>query len=322
MIVHELWHIDPFHSEIRETNYPKIQTGLQTIQSVYSLVSTGTERLVANGLVPDSLKEIMKVPFMQGSFDFPLKYGYSLVGKVIKGDQALVGKTVHLMHPHQDYVIVPAGYLTIIPDAIPPQRATLAGNLETAVNAIWDSEISLGNRIIICGFGVVGALIAILAGQIPSTTVVIHETDLKRKEVAHTMGFEIFENENKSFQLFDIAFNTTASGEALQLCIDTTLPKSKIIEVSWYGSNAVNIRLGESFHTGQKQIVASQVSNIPQNKQSHFNQSRRKLLVFDLLRKDIFDKIPFHPVDFMQLPAVFDQIRNKTWDHFATLVKY
>jgi threonine dehydrogenase-like Zn-dependent dehydrogenase len=322
MIVSEWWHIDHIHSEILEKNYSDIEPDMQIVKSTYSLISVGTERLVAKGLVPDALKETMRVPFMQGSFDFPLKYGYSLVGIVIKGKPSLVGKTVHLMHPHQNFAIVPAEHLTIVPDSVPSQRAVLASNMETAVNAIWDSGISFGERIIICGFGVIGASIAILASQIPSTRVVIHETNPNRKNVALSMGFELFDTRNSGTQLFDVAFNTSASGEALQVCIDNTMPKSKIIEVSWYGINSVNVSLGGSFHTGQKQIVSSQVSNISENKQSHFNHLRRKQVVFDLLQNSIFDQLPFHFVDFKQLPNVFEQLRNDSYDQFATIVKY
>ena len=320
MKIRELWHVSPFESEIREADYDPGSPNLALIKSMYSLVSTATERIVAKGRVPDTLKEIMKVPYMGGDFDFPVKYGYSLIGKVIRGPSSLTGKTVHLMHPHQDYAFADESSLVVVPETIPAQRAVLASNLETALNAIWESNISLGDHVIICGFGLIGALIAILARQITSTRIVIHEIDKKRKELAIGMGFETYDP--KLSHAFDLAFNASASGEALQLCIETTLPQSRIVEVSWYASDPVTIRLGGSFHTGQKQIVSSQVSTIPANRQSHFDKFRRKQVVLDLLRNSIFDQIPLHQTEFDQLPGLFTQLRDQTYTHFATLVKY
>lgn len=322
MISKEFWHINHRESEIREKELVTIDKCNLLIKSMYSFVSTGTEKIVANGLVPAELKDIMKVPFMEGRFDFPVKYGYSLVGKVIQGNPAWIGKTVHLMHPHQDYIVADETVLTIVPESIPAQRAVLASNMETAVNAIWDSGISIGNTVIICGFGIIGALIAIVARQIPGVNISIHETDINRRKLAASLGFEIYDTETPGFIAFDIAFNTSASGEALQLCIDTTLPQSKIIEVSWYGLTPVNIRLGGSFHVGQKQIIASQVSTIPLKKQSHFSYKRRKQLVFELLQNNIFDQLPFQFVEFENLPEVFNQLRNNKYKEFATIVNY
>jgi threonine dehydrogenase-like Zn-dependent dehydrogenase len=322
MHIRELWHIDQIRSEIREEDYTNIPPDSVLIKSIYSLVSNGTERIIAKGLVPESLKGIMRVPNMQGSFDFPLKYGYSLVGTVIQGPPGLTGKTVYLMHPHQDFVIAPQSSLLLIPEKIPVRRAVMYSNLETAVNVIWESSISPGDRILICGFGLIGALIAILARLMPAITVVVHEIDLKRKELARAMGFRIFNPDDFTPGFFDLAINSSASGEGLQLCIDATRPQSKIIEVSWYGSDSVNIRLGDSFHVGQKQIISSQVSTIPLSKQAHFDLHRRHEVVMDLLQNEDLDTIPFNVIDFDSLPLLFSQLRNKTYSQFATLVKY
>jgi threonine dehydrogenase-like Zn-dependent dehydrogenase len=322
MHIRELWHIDKIRSEIREEDYNTVLPDSVLIKSLFSLVSNGTERIIAKGLVPESLKEVMKVPNMEGSFDFPLKYGYSLIGTVIQGPTDLAGKTVFLMHPHQDFVIAPQSSLIVIPEKIPVRRAIMYSNLETAVNVIWESSISPGDRILICGFGLIGALIAILARLMPAINVVVHEIDLYRQELASAMGFRIFNPADFTLGYFDLAINASASGEGLQLCIDRTRPQSKIIEVSWYGSDSVNIRLGDSFHVGQKQIISSQVSTIPLSKQPHYDLNRRQEIVLELLQNEVFDKIPLNTIDFDSLPLLFSQLRNKTYSQFATLVKY
>lgn len=84
MTIKELWHTDSLHTEIR-TKELLPPDGTLIIRSEYSLISAGTERIVASGLVPEEIYSFMKVPGMEGSFSFPLKYGYSVAGKVAGG---------------------------------------------------------------------------------------------------------------------------------------------------------------------------------------------------------------------------------------------
>ena len=158
MIIKEFWHTGPDQSTIieKETATPGGSTLL--IKSMYSLVSTGTERIIATGKVPAEVQQFMTVPYMEGNFNFPVKYGYSLVGEVISGDEDLKGKLVHLMHPHQDLVMANSADIFPVPEGIPPQRAVFASNMETALNVVWDGNIGPGDRVLVCGFGNIGAL--------------------------------------------------------------------------------------------------------------------------------------------------------------------
>jgi threonine dehydrogenase-like Zn-dependent dehydrogenase len=56
---------------------------------------------------------------------------------------------------------MPETALTLLPDALPPERAVLAANMETALNILWDSGAGAGDRIAVIGAGVVGALVAV-----------------------------------------------------------------------------------------------------------------------------------------------------------------
>ncbi len=50
--------------------------------------------------------------------------------------------------------------LAVVPEAVPARRATLAANMETALNALWDAGAGPGDRIVVVGAGVVGLLVA------------------------------------------------------------------------------------------------------------------------------------------------------------------
>jgi hypothetical protein len=89
----------------------------------------------------------------------------------------------------------------------------------------------------------------------------------------------------------------------------------------WYGDLKVSIKLGSYFHTGQK-IISSQVSNIPLDKISRYSLKRRKQVVFELLKNDIYDRLPFQIISFEELPGVFKKIRNQAYLDFCTIIQY
>lgn len=318
-MIKALWHLSTTKSAINHSTPTPIDEPIQ-IKSLYSLISAGTERLVASGNIPDSLHESMRVPFMQGDFNFPLTYGYSLVGEVLTQKHPLKGKLVHLMHPHQDFCQVAPTQITAIPDGIPAARASLASNLETALNAIWDSNISIGDRVVVIGFGMIGALVARLVALMPAVELSILELDEARKAKAQEMGFSLCNREELAAQ--DIAFHTSGTSAGLQTAIESLGLEGKVIELSWYGNAAIQINLGGSFHQQRKQIISSQVSIVPTVRSSRWDYARRKQTVFELLKQSVFDHHITDILPFEETPAFFDQLRNGQAKGLGYLIKY
>src|SRR3954447_15667765 len=134
------WVAGPGRSEIRAE--PPVSAGAEDVlvRARYSGISRGTEALVFQGRVPPSEYSRMRAPFQAGSFPGPVKYGYSSVGLVEAGPPALCGQHVFVLHPHQTRYVVPASSAFVIPPDVPPARAVLTANVETAINIIWDAE--------------------------------------------------------------------------------------------------------------------------------------------------------------------------------------
>ena len=65
---------------------------------------------------------------------------------------------VFTLYPHQTIFNIPASAAVVLPENVPPQRAVLAANMETALNAVWDAAPGPADRIGIVGAGVVGSL--------------------------------------------------------------------------------------------------------------------------------------------------------------------
>jgi len=118
-----LWYVGPGHAEIREEPLAEPGPGEVRVRALYSAISRGTERLVSAGRIPESEFERMRAPFMGGSFPFPVKYGYSTVGRVEAGAAEMLGRIVFVLHPHQRLFNVPLSAVVALPDGVPPARA-------------------------------------------------------------------------------------------------------------------------------------------------------------------------------------------------------
>src|SRR6516164_3120162 len=134
-IARSLWYAGRGVVELRAAPLPRLAPGQALVRTLFSGISRGTERLVLNGEVGESEWERMRGPHQEGAFPFPVKYGYCATGIVEVGPPQLVGRTVFCLHPHQDYFTAAADHVVPVPENIPARRATLAANMETALNA-------------------------------------------------------------------------------------------------------------------------------------------------------------------------------------------
>ena len=298
-----LWHIDKDSSELRMVKVPQSDKGLK-LRSLYSMISTGTEKLVATGGVPSSMHEQMKVPYMDGSFGLPVKYGYSLVGAAEDGSH------YHVMHPHQSYVSVDPKVAFRLPEGLPPRRAVLISNMETVINAIWDSHPSTKEKIAIVGFGNVGSLLAITLSEHYGIKPIIVEKDEWRREKASELGFEPSEQTD-----YDIVYHTTATESGLQYCLDNLKMEGRVIELSWYGDRKAQLTLGDRFHYRRLQIISSQVSVIPKSMLSEYSYKSRKELAAKYLRSDRYDRLINDTTSFTEAVSFFDSLRQGTSDN-------
>ncbi len=312
-MIHSLWH-NISNTEIREIPEPvNINTNQCCIFSKYSMISTGTEKLVITKNIPKTIQEDMKVPYQKGDFNLPISYGYALSGTLENGTK------VHLMHPHQNKCIVDKTSVFDACQELPQQRIPLISNIETVINAIWDSEINENSKAVVCGFGNIGSLLAVTLKYHYNIDVKIIEHNVWKQKKAIEFGFEIYDEE----QTFNMAFNTTANENVLQYCIDHIDEEGKIIELSWYGKATTTLQLGAKFHKNRLQLIASQVSKIPLKMRQEFDYYKRKVLAVSILKNNIFDKLITHIIPFSEAPIFFDSLRkNKIPDGLIYLIKY
>ena len=295
------------------------------VRTLYSGISRGTESLVFRGRVPRSQHDAMRAPFQEGAFPAPVKYGYSSVGEVIEADGVargdLLGRRVFCLYPHQDVYRVPATAVMRLSRRLPPGRAILAANMETAVNAVWDGGTSTGDRVVVIGAGVVGLLIAWLCRQIPGTEVFAVDRNPDRVETAAALGIA-FRYEPPGDIGADCVFNASGSPAGLRSALRAAGVEGTVVEVSWYGDAPVRLPLGEAFHSRRLLLRSSQVGSIPPGRSPRWNTSRRLALALALLRDPDLDVLISGESDFEELPSVMSQLSTAPGEALCHRIRY
>lgn len=307
------WTVAPGTGELRTEVLPALRAGEVRVRALYSGISRGTESLVFRGEVPASEYQRMRAPFQQGDFPAPVKYGYISVGVVEDGmgDQAaaLRGRTVFCLHPHQQRYVVPADAVVPLPNGLPAARAVLAANMETAINAVWDAAPSVGDRIAVIGAGVVGTLVAWLCARIPGTQVELIDIDPGRAAPAAALGL-VLRTPDAAATECDLVIHASGSAAGLRSALAMAGFEATVIEMSWFGQQAVALPLGEAFHAKRLTLRSSQVGHLPPARLPRWSYRRRMELALSLLVDDRLDVLISGESDFADLPHLMPALAS------------
>jgi threonine dehydrogenase-like Zn-dependent dehydrogenase len=302
-----LWYVAPGEAALREARLPPPGAGEVLVRTLYSALSRGTERLVFAGRLPPCEWQRMRAPAQEGAFPFPVKYGYAAVGVVEQGPAALRGRAVFALHPHQERFVLPASEVVPLPRGVPPRRAVLAANLETALNAQWDAGVAAADRVLVIGGGVIGCLVAALAAHLPGAEVTLVDIDPGRAKIAGQLG-AAFALPAAAPEGADVVFHCSASADGLKLALRLAGAEATVVELSWYGDAEVALPLGAAFHSRRLRLVSSQVGEVAPSHRPRWSRRRRLEAALALLADPIFDALPLEEVAFDDAVAALPRL--------------
>jgi threonine dehydrogenase-like Zn-dependent dehydrogenase len=302
------------------------------VRTLWTGISRGTERLVLAGAVSPSEFQRMRAPLQEGDFPFPVKYGYCATGVVEDGPAHLVGKTVFCLHPHQDHFIAPVTMIAPVPEGVPARRATLAANMETALNAHWDAGTGPGDRVAVVGAGIVGLMVAHLAARIPGAEVTVYDVDESRRTLVEALGAHFSSSPREPGEgraegqqrvpqplragsataapspqgrgeplaegTADIVFHASVSAAGLNTAIGLAGMEGTIVELSWYGDKAVTVGLGDAFHSRRLKLVSSQVGQVSPSRRPRWTYGRRLAAALTMLSDPALDALVAEEIAF------------------------
>ena len=316
-----LWYVAPGQAEIREETLTPPQPGEVRVRALFGALSRGTEALVLAGRVPESEFERMRAPFMGGRFPFPVKYGYATVGQIEEGPEKHLGRTVFALHPHQQHFNIPESAIVTLPQAVPPRRAVLAANMETALNAVWDAAVGPVDRVAIVGAGAVGALVAFLCSRLIGVEATLVDINEKRSELAQRLGVRFAKPETARDDC-DVVFHASGSAAGLGTALSLAGDEATVLELSWYGDAPVTVPLGGAFHSRRLRLISSQVGRIAVSHRSRWTHNRRLAAAVALLADPCLDALLAPEVGFSDLPRRLSDILDARNGVVCQLISY
>ena len=301
------WVTAPGVGEIREEALPAPRDGEVLVRATHSGVSRGTEALVFAGRVPESEFSRMRCPFQAGEFPAPVKYGYANVGVAETG--AFAGRAVFCLYPHQSAYVVPESAVLPVPDGVPPERAVLAANLETALNAVWDAEVRAGDRVSVVGAGVVGCLVAYLIAQIPGTHVEVVDVAPERLDIARALGAG-FALPGDAERDRDLVIHASGRPDGAVSSLSLAAHEGTIVELSWFGDQTVPLPLGRDFHARRLTLRSSQVGTVSPHARRRFTHRARLELALSLLVDARLERLIDGETSLEALPATMRRLAS------------
>lgn len=329
-----LWLTAPRAAEFRTEQLPLPGPGQIRARTIASALSQGTEILVYRGQIPKDLP--LDLPTLQGSFAFPIKYGYAAVGEITDigpgVDNLSPGDVVFALHPHQSAFVAPASLAMRLPSGFDPTLGVFAANVETALNVLMDTPIQLGEVAIVFGLGTVGLLIAQLLKRAGAGKVIGVDPLTRRRDVALAVGADTALSPGDdlprrirnlaAYRGADVAIEASGAGAALQAAIEAVEPEGTVVVVSWYGNKPVTLQLGGNFHRGRLRLISSQVGAIAPALAPRWDKARRSALVAELLPQLHLSELISHRIPFSQAPEAYRLVDERPEEVTQVVLTY
>lgn len=308
MITRALFFDAPRRVSIRDVTLSAPTAGEVLVRGLASAISQGTELLLYRGEGPEPFD-----PSLPAASSYPRRYGYAWVGSVVErgvGPLPEEGTRVFALAPHGAAHVLAARDVRPIRSDIPPQRAAIAANLETALTCVWDAAATIGENAVVLGGGLIGILIAWLLDR-AGARVTLVDPRVGRRACAKSLvpRADVLEAvESKHHSRADVVVEATGDPAALDVAIQCAAQEARVIVASFYGRRRSAVDLGDAFHRRRLTLIASQVSSIPARLLARFDAERRFGIVEDLLGEPNLDGLIAEPVPFEDAPALYAKL--------------
>lgn len=288
-----LWFDGAGRISVREEALDGPGSGEVLLETIVSAISPGTEMLFYHGHIEEGAAVDTSMQGYQRELSYPLRYGYSSVGRITKTgpgvDSGLVGRRAFAFTPHASASCVPADLAVPVPDDIPLEEAAFLASAETAVNLVLDCRPLLGERASVFGLGVIGLLTAGLLARFPLASLSGWDLHDLRRKAAGSLGVSAADPNERppGTKTEDFAVEASGSPAGFRLALSSCGFSGRLIVGSWYGK-AARVQAFEAFdtlfHRNRVRIIPSQVSTLDPSLTGRWSRARRLASAWDAIR--------------------------------------
>jgi alcohol dehydrogenase len=316
MTARALYFTGPRTVELRERAVPDPGPGEVRVRAERSAVSPGTELLVYRDELPDDQAADESIEALDGTFSYPLQYGYATVGRVTAAgrgvDDGWLNRRVFAFHPHESHFL--ADPEALVPTTLPPERALFIPNTEAAVGFVMDARPRIGARVAVFGQGPVGLLTTALLAEFPLAELATVDRYERRRRLSEQFGADRTLSPDAvagEVEGVDVSFELSGNPSALDDAVDVTGYAGRVVVGSWYGAKPVTLDLGDAYHRSHIRIRSSQVSRVDPDHADRWDKDRRMDLVRSWLSTANLGDLITHRFDFADAPEAYELLDDR-----------
>lgn len=285
----------PHRVEVREEEWAAPAQNQVLVETLVSAISPGTEMLFYRGQAPTDLAVDESIAALSGEVRYPLKYGYSAVGRVIEIGADVPaewrGRLVFCFNPHESHFLAAPDALMPVPPGLKPEAAAFLPNMETAVNLVMDGQPVIGEQVAVFGQGIVGLLTTALLACFPLGRLVTLDRYSLRRERSLALGAHASLDPASPDALAslrewaDLAYELSGNPATLDWAVAVTGFAGRVVIGSWYGQKQAALNLGGRFHRSRIKLISSQVSTLAPEWTGRWTKTRRFQTAWNMIEQ-------------------------------------
>ena len=332
---------NPHEVDLLREAVPSLRSGEVLIKTHLSAISPGTEMLVYRGQFPQKLPVDKNIKTLNQEFKYPLKYGYTTIGRVVEKGPAVsdgwLDQMVFCFHPHESHFAAHQDQLIPVPADIAPEEALFLPNMESAVNFLMDGRPIVGEAAVVFGQGVVGLLTTAQLATLPlSCLITLDKWPLRRKKSldvgAHvTLDPAALDLQDKlaavcdscsGIENADLIYELSGNPEALNQAVGIAGFDTRIVIGSWYGTKRATLDLGADFHRNRIRLISSQVSTMAPEFSGRWSKGRRLNVAWEMIRRIKSDDFITHRYDIHQAGEAYELLDKRPGEAIQVVLTY
>ena len=332
---------NPREIELLQDALPSPRSGEVLIKTHLSAISPGTEMLVYRGQFPPKLPVDKNITTLAHEFRYPLKYGYTTIGRVVETGPTVsngwLDRMVFCFNPHESHFVAHQDQLIPVPADIDPENALFLPNMESAVNFLMDGRPIIGEAVVVFGQGVVGLLATAQLATLPvSCLVTLDKWPLRRKKSLDVGAHFTWDPAALDLQdelaavcesrsgnkNADLIYELSGNPAALNQAVDIAGFGTRIVIGSWYGTKKATLDLGAGFHRNRIRFISSQVSTLAPEFSGRWSKDRRLNVAWEMIRRIKPADFITHRFDIHRAREAYELLNERPGEAIQVVLAY
>lgn len=304
MILKEIVSTEPRKAFLREYTDRPVKADEVKAQVRFAAAKHGTEFTRFRGIDPflDHRFDEMLQLFIKNNEEENESYfmapGNMWVGEVVETGSDVAGikagDSIAGYGPFKSTQIIKEADVLKMSGAMTWKQAVCYDPAQFALGGIRDSQMKLGDNVVVFGLGAIGLIAAQMANLAGAATVIVCDPIEKRREVALANGADMALDPaaaDAGMEIkkatgnrgADVVIETSGSYQALQQAIRGAAYNANIALVGWYHECTGGLDLGREAHFNQPNILLSRACSEPSREYPRWDFERIKRTCWSML---------------------------------------